>query len=192
MLGGAKLHQIVNIIDRKESERIYSESDFAYIFETYYKRVYNFVYYKVNSHHASEDLTSQIFEKVMIKIDTYNNERAPFEVWLFCIAKNVVNDHYREIKKHRIFSIDSIKELVSNKKSPEDIIETEETNEELLNALKVLDMRERTIIALKFGANLKNVEVAEILKLTDSNVGVILYRAMKKLKNELERKNKNE
>ena len=43
------------------------------------------------------------------------------------------------------------------------------------------------MIALKFGANLKNVEVAEILNLTESNVGVILYRAMKRLKKELEK-----
>ncbi|WFA08799.1 sigma-70 family RNA polymerase sigma factor [Tissierella sp. Yu-01] len=182
------MQQIANIMDKKESDKtIYSEVDFAYIFETYYKRVYNYIYYRVNSNHVCDDLTSQIFEKVMIRIDTYNKEKAPFEVWLFGIAKNVVNDYYRDLKKHKIFSIDSIKELVSSKKSPEDLIEIEETKGELLKALKILDLRERNIIALKFGANLKNVEVAEVLNLTESNVGVILYRSMKKLKKELEK-----
>lgn len=132
-------------------------------------------------------MTSQIFEKVMSRIDTYNKEKAPFEVWLFGIARNVVNDYFRDLKKYRVFSMDSIKELASSKKSPEDIIEIKEINGELFKALKILDMREQNIIALKFGANLKNVEIAEILNLTESNVGVILYRTMKKLKKELEK-----
>lgn len=181
------MEEIADLIDKKENEKVQCyETDFTYIFETYYKRIYNYIYYRINSHHSTEDLTSQIFEKVMTRIDTYDREKAPFEVWLFGIAKNVVNDHFRTLKKHKIFSIDSIKELVSVKKSPEDIIVTEETNEELLRALKFLDSRERNIIALKFGANLRNLEIAEVLCLTESNVGVILYRSMKKLKKELE------
>lgn len=92
-----------------------------------------------------------------------------------------------EVQKYRFLSIDTIKELVSKKKTPEDIVETSETNDELLKALKTLDVREQNIVALKFGAELKNVEIAEILGLTESNVGVVLYRTMKKLKKELER-----
>ena len=187
------MQQIINIIDKNEIDKVsYDEADFTYIFEIYYKRVYNYIYYRINSHHWAEDLTSQIFEKVMTRINTYNKEKAPFEVWLFGIAKNVVNDYFRDLKKHKTFSIDSIKELVSSKKSPEDIIEIKETNGELLQALKILDMREQNIVALKFGANLKNVEIAEILNLTESNVGVILYRTMKKLKKELEKGSKYE
>lgn len=182
------MQETANIIDKEEAYKFqHNEADFTYIFATYYKRIYNYIYYRINSHHSAEDLTSQIFEKVMRRIDTYDKKKAPFEVWLFVIAKNVVNDYFRELKKNKFFSIDSIKELKSSKKSPEDITVTEETNEQLLKALKSLDMRERNIIALKFGANFKNVEVAEILNLTESNVGVILYRLMKKLKKELER-----
>lgn len=90
----------------KEADKVkYNEGDFIYIFETYYKRIYNYIYYRINSHHSAEDLTSQIFEKVMIKIDTYNKEKAPFEVWLFGIAKNVVNDYFREQKSIRFFQL---------------------------------------------------------------------------------------
>lgn len=177
---------LANISDKKEIEKtIYKETDFTFIFETYYKRIYNYIFYRVNSHHEAEDLTSQVFEKIMVNIDTYCEEKSPFEVWMFSIAKNVTNDYFREIKKHKFFSIDSIIELISSRKTPEDIVETLETNAELLRALKILDARGRNIIALKFGANLKNIEIAEILEITESNVGVILYRTMKKLRKEL-------
>ncbi|NLZ52073.1 MAG: sigma-70 family RNA polymerase sigma factor [Thermoanaerobacteraceae bacterium] len=168
-------------------EELDMEKEFTYIFETYYKKVFNFVYYRVNHYYTAEDLTSQVFEKVMIKINTYDETKSPFEVWLFAIARNTVNDYFRNLQNHKFFSIDTIKNLISKKKTPEDIVEIAETNDELLKALSILDERERNLVALKFGAGLKNVEIAKVLGLTESNVGVILFRTMKKLKKELER-----
>jgi RNA polymerase sigma-70 factor (TIGR02952 family) len=185
---------LIDDLDKKETKDVLYEveKDFTYIFKTYYKRIYNYIYYRVNCHYTAEDLTSRVFEKVMLKIDTYSESKSPFEVWLFSIARNLIRDYFRSFKKYKFLSIDTIKELVSKKKTPEDIVEISETNDELLKALNILDTRERNIIALKFGAELKNKEIAEILDLTESNVGVILYRTMKKLKKELERGDKYE
>ncbi len=183
---------LIDTLDEKETEADLSmEKEFTYIFETYYKRVFNFIYYRVNCHHTAEDLASQVFEKIMLKINTYSKNKS-FEVWLFTIARNTVNDYFRSSKKYKFFSIDTIKELVSKKKNPEDIVEIAETNDKLSKALNILNEREKNIVALKFGADLKNVEVSEILNLTESNVGVILYRTMKKLKKELEREDRYE
>lgn len=172
-----------NSLEQKETK----EKEFTNIFETYYKKVYNYIYYRVSCHHAAEDMTSQVFEKIMLKIGTYSESKSPFEVWVFAIARNVVNDYFRTLKKYKFFSIDKFKELVSKEKNPEDLMVIAETNDKLSQALEILSKRERNIVALKFGANLKNRQIAEILDITESNVGVILYRTMKKLKKELER-----
>ncbi|NMM64518.1 sigma-70 family RNA polymerase sigma factor [Clostridium sp. P21] len=179
------MEQVVlsNSLDKRQNK----ELDLTYIFETYYKRIYNYIYYRINSNEEAEDLTSQVFEKIMLKMDTYSKSKSPFEVWMFAIARNVVNDYFRSLKKHRLFSIDKIKELISRENNPEDIVLIAETNDKLSKALKVLNSKERNMVALKFGGNLKNKEIAEILELTESNVGVILYRVMKKLKVEMER-----
>lgn len=168
-------------------EKGLKEKDFTYIFETYYKRIYNYIYYRVNCNEEAEDLTSQVFEKVMFKIGTYSESKSPFEVWLFAIARNIINDYFRSLKKYKFFSIDKIENLTSVEKNPEDILVKAETNDKLLKALSILSRRERNIVAFKFGGNLKNKEIAEILDITESNVGVILYRTMKKLKTEMER-----
>lgn len=177
----------LNSLDEKEIEKnLYKEKEFTYIFETYYKRVYNYMYYRVKDYHIAEDLTSQVFEKIMVKIDTYSKTKSPFEVWMFAIARNVVRDYLRS-KKNKLFSIDRIKELISREKTPEGVIEISEIKNRISRALNVLNTRERNIIALRFGAELKNKEIAEILDISESNVGVILYRSMKKLKKEIER-----
>ncbi|AOY75801.1 sigma-70 family RNA polymerase sigma factor [Clostridium formicaceticum] len=181
---------LINVLDKGDIKKnICNEEAFTHIFETYYRRVYNYIYYRVHCQSTAEDLTSQVFEKIMISIDKYDEKRAPFEVWLFAIAKNILRDHFRSLKKQKFFSfsLDKVKQLVSREKTPEDMILITETNDELIKAIKTLDERERNIIAFKFGGNLKNNEIAKILHITESNVGVILYRSMKKLKKEMER-----
>lgn len=174
---------LFNALDKKISR----DKDFTYIFETYYKRIYNYIYYRINCNEEAEDLTSEVFEKVMIKINTYSEDKSPFEVWIFAIARNVINDYFRRLKKCKVFSMDKLKKLISTEKNPEDVFVKSETNDELLKALNILNAKERNIIAFKFGANLRNKEIAEIIGITEGNIGVILYRTMKKLKNEMER-----
>lgn len=90
---------LVGTLDKNETrEDLYEKKDFTYIFKSYYKRVYNYIYYRVNCHHTAEDLVSQVFEKVMFKIDTYSKDKSPFEVWLFAIARNAINDYFRSSK----------------------------------------------------------------------------------------------
>lgn len=105
---------------------------------------------------------------------------------MFTIARNVVNDYFRAQKRRNIFSIDVIKELVSSKKDPESLFILGESNDKLQMALNTLNARERNMVALKFGANLSNIQISELVDLSESNVGVILYRTMKKLKVQIE------
>ncbi len=182
-----KQEVLYDSLEKELYEEIYIEKEFDYIFETYYKRIYNYIYYRVYCRFTTEDLTSQVFEKVIRKADTYSQRRSPFEVWLFAIARNVVNDYFREHKKRKILSFDTLRELVSTKKDPEGILIKQETNDRLLKALNTLNARDRNIVALKFGAALKNKEIAVLLKLTESNVGIKVYRILKKLKVEIER-----
>ncbi|AIQ39630.1 sigma-70 family RNA polymerase sigma factor [Paenibacillus sp. FSL R7-0297] len=162
-----------------------TELQFAAIFETYYKRIFNYIAYRVSCRYTAEDLASQVFEKTLSKLSGYSMEKAPLEVWLFAIARNVVNDYYRSRARHRFFSLDTLRELVSGKKEPEALILDSERSDRLNRALDTLSAKERNIIALKFGADLKNTEIARVTGISESNVGVILYRSMRKLKSEI-------
>lgn len=172
---------VIKYVENKEETL-----DFTYIFETYYTRVYNYYYYRVQNQHVAEDLTSQLFEKVMMKIATYENKKGNFEVWLFAIARNVMNDYFRSQKKYPWSSLDSVVETISKESNPEQMIFQAEETEILLQMVKTLKEKERNVIAYKFGANLKNKEIARLLDIGEKNVSVILYRTLKKLKSKLE------
>lgn len=173
------------LIQGRIQENMETELQFAAIFETYYKRIFNYIAYRVSCRYTAEDLASQVFEKTLSKLSGYSAEKAPLEVWLFAIARNVVNDYYRSRARNRFFSLDTLRELVSGKKEPEALILGSEQSDRLNQALATLSAKERNIIALKFGADLKNTEIARVTGISESNVGVILYRSMRKLKSEM-------
>lgn len=160
--------------------------NFTYIFESYYKRIYNYYYYRIQNQHISEDLTSQLFEKVMTRIASYESNKGNFEVWLFAIARNVLNDYFRSQKKYPWTSLDSVFEMISEESGPEQKIYEAEETKVLLAMINELKEKERNMIAYKFGADLKNKEIAELLGISEKNVSVILCRTLKKLKLRLE------
>ncbi|MDO5516023.1 MAG: sigma-70 family RNA polymerase sigma factor [Clostridium sp.] len=181
--------KIIDFFKPKEIEvkKIDKEEYFTQVFDLYYKRIFNYTYYRVNSRTNAEDITSQIFQKSMAKIKTFDNDKAKFEIWLFAIARNTINDYFRKMKIRKLVPLDSIFNMADKAKGPEDIIISRDTNVRLVKALDILNKDERNIIAYKFGAELKNTEIAKIMGLSDSNVGVKLCRIMKKLKKELEK-----
>ncbi len=155
---------------------------FADIFDRYYNRIYKYMRYRLNSIEEAEDLSSQVFEQIMQKIETYHPERAPFEVWLFTIAQNTVNAYYRRRKRWKWSPLESIRNLPSERPNPEAVAVHSEDQKRLLAALTSLDERERNIIAMKFAGGLKNREIAELMGLSESNTGVILYRSLHQLR----------
>lgn len=159
--------------------------EFTEVFEAYYKRIFNYIAYRVDCRYTAEDLVSQVFEKTLSRLPGYSPEKAPLAVWLFAIARNVVNDYYRSRARQRFFSLDSLRELISGRKEPEALMLDSERSGRLQQALDTLSAKERNLIAMKYGADLKNTEIAQITGMTESNVGVILYRSMRKLKSEL-------
>ena len=145
----------------------------------YYSKLYKYTLYRVGDPNVAEDLVSEVFEKVLVKYNTYNPEKGMFSTWLFTIASNtVINYHKRDGCKTDPIDLGKV-EL---KYQLEDLIIDRELKGLLLKAIMCLEERQENIIALKFGACLTNRQIARLMRLTESNVGTILYRSLKKLK----------
>lgn len=158
---------------------------FAAIYDHYFPRVYNYVRYRVGDAEMADDLTAQVFERALVSIGRYRPERGPFAAWLFAIARNAVSDCLRAQRRRRWLSLEVLRDRASTEPQPEEVAIRDETRAELLAAVARLSDRERDLIALKFAAGLTNRRIAKLTGLSESNVGVILYRAMRRLRAEL-------
>lgn len=155
---------------------------FAELYEEFLPKVFRYVSCRVADTHVAEDLTSVIFEKALTKFKSYSSEKAAFSTWVFSIARNTVIDHYRVGHKERFVQLDDAPDVPNGKASPEQQAIAAEETQNLQSHIARLSPQEQEIISLKFGAEMNNRQIAAMTGLGESNVGTIVYRAVRKLR----------
>ncbi|HML41190.1 MAG TPA: sigma-70 family RNA polymerase sigma factor [Bellilinea sp.] len=163
----------------------------AALYDHYFPLIYKYVLYRVSDAQIADDLVSQIFERMLSDLDRYQPELAPFGAWLFGIARHVVGNFYRTKKRQNWLSLEGIFNLPNNDPIPEEAFLKIEQGDHLLQSLAKLSDRERDLIGLKFAGGLTNREISTLTRLTEANVGVILYRAIQRLRTELTKEEVN-
>jgi len=155
---------------------------FVTLYDRYFHRIYNYMRVRILDPELADDLTAQVFERAFKNIHTYRPESAPFGGWLFAIARNALSDHLRATRRRQFFSLDILRSSPAEKSALEDGFIQRESHQELLHSMSRLSERERDLVGMKFYGGLSNRQIAELSGLSESNVGVILYRAMHRLR----------
>lgn len=171
------LHEI-NLITQCQVE----PQAFGKLYDHYFGRVYTYIRYRVSDDDIADDLTALVFEQALRQIHRYDEKRGPFAAWLFGIARNTVGNHLRHRRRWKWFSLDSEDNTPAHGPSPEEALIKTERHDQLLDAVKQLPEREQDIIALKYVAGITNRDIARLTGLSESNVSVIVYRSLQKLR----------
>ena len=143
-------------------------------------RVYNFFRFRVGPGPVAEDLTSLTFEKAWVARERYRRDRAAFSTWLFTIARNVAVDHFRSVRVSA--PLEGAAEVPAAGPTPEEVAARRSDEERLAQLLARRSERERELLALKYGSELDNRQIARMTGLSESNVGTILHRAVRALR----------
>lgn len=163
------------------------EADWEVLYAEHLPQIYNFFRYRVRNLADAEDLTSETFERAWRARERYRRDRGAFGGWLFTIARNLAVDHYRG--RRETVSLEAAADLPGGS-TPEELSVRRSDRERLARLLEGLPDRERELIALKFGSELTNRDIARIVGLTQSNVGTILHRTIQELRQEWSREEK--
>jgi RNA polymerase sigma-70 factor (ECF subfamily) len=157
------------------------------LFNRYNKRIFNFLRQLTNDAEAAEDLTQNVFLR-LIKYRHSYREGNRFQSWIYQMARNVFADHYRETKgKANYVEVEKIADHISN-----DDDNPEEREHQLHRSLAKLSEEQRELLALTRFQHLKYEEVAVIMDTTVANIKVKVHRAIAKLREhyfELEKTN---
>jgi RNA polymerase sigma-70 factor (ECF subfamily) len=159
---------------------------FTAFYEQYLPKVFKYISYRINDKFLAEDITSVVFEKALTKFSQYNAEKAAFSTWIFRIARNTLIDHYRVNSREHTVQLDEALDTPENDKSPEQAVIEDEECRMLKRSIAKLSPPEQEIVSLKFSGEMTNRQIAGMLGLSESNVGVILYRAVRKLRSDFE------
>jgi len=154
---------------------------FVETYKQYYPRLYAYIYARVGNPHQSEDIVSDVFERVYLKLDSLR-DRDALATWLFTIARNAIVSHVRKHSRETIVGNDVIGELSPATASVEAEVMHREDLAGVARAVRTFSQREQDIVSLKFDAELANAQIGQIMGLTEQNVRVIIFRTIRKLR----------
>ena len=153
-------------------------------FEQFYKEnlnlVYRFVYSYVRNHQEAEDLTSQVFLKAVRSLDLEQSAHSAY-AWLFRVAHTTVADYWRA--HYRRAATHSLEELVEADWEGPAIEErsplTDNAADRIQDILESLPARYREVLTYRFLLSLSVRETAISMGVTETNVKVMQFRALK-------------
>ena len=148
---------------------------FARLYRRHLHRVYSYLHSRCGNVQDAQDLTTQTFIAALSGIQTYES-RGFFTAWLFGIAKHKMNDHFR--RNHPTISIDEITPPSEGMSSVEDIITRQLRIEEITLILEKLNPERAEAIRLRYFADLKIREVAEVMEKNEGAVKMLISRGL--------------
>ncbi len=158
---------------------------FSKLYEQNFDRVYRYLYVRLGNEAESEDITQEVFAKVLEVISSFQWRDVPFASWLFRIAHNKMIDHIRKEKK--IERVDSEETVLSlDDPDPADMAEQNLQLEKVRHNIGRLSPAQREVIWLRFGAGLTTTEVASALGKSTGTVKALQYNGIVALRKMME------
>ena len=155
------------------------ELDWDALYADLLPRIYNYFRFRVGNDADAEDLTARTFESAWLSRERYRKDMARFSTWLFTIAHNATVDFLRS-RRHQV-ALEDAEDIAADGTPEEDAARDSDLRR--LSALSAsLSDREQELIALKYGAALDNRQISKLMRLSESNVGTILHRAVQTLR----------
>jgi RNA polymerase sigma-70 factor (ECF subfamily) len=153
------------------------------LYEAYAQPIFRYISYRVESDMIAEDLTAEVFLRMVEGLPRYRDMGAPFGAWLYRIAATQIANHYRQ-KRH------TAPEPISEMEPSDDTDPFGKTakhieQEQLRQALSALSEDYQTLLILRFVQQLPHSEVATIMNKSDSAIRVMQHRALQALGKEL-------
>jgi RNA polymerase sigma-70 factor, ECF subfamily len=162
---------------------------FQPLYNSYYERIFLFVWQRMDDKEMAHDITSQVFLKAMLHLPKYEFKGVPFASWLYRIAKSEVYTVFRKQQAQRTVNIET-----SGLHDMADEMEDDQYTE-LIPVLKAavaeLDEEDVQYVEMRFFEKRAFKEIAEIMGITENNAKVKTYRILEKLKKIITGKNKN-
>ena len=136
--------------------------------------------------HTAEELTEDTFVKIVTKKPRFSG-KSSFKTWLYAIGRNVTLDYLRKYSKIKGFSEDEKTHLSADEENFEKTFLKEERKIILHRAMSRLKPEYKQVIWLVYFEDFSNKEVAKVMDKKVHNIEMLVSRARKALKEELER-----
>jgi RNA polymerase sigma-70 factor (ECF subfamily) len=160
--------------------------EFGKIYDKHVDKIYRFVYLKVNSSEVAQDLTSEVFLRGWESFKNQDDKIGNITAFLYQIARNLVVDHYRAKAQAVFVSTDTAPTIPDIGKSIEEIAMMKSDMDRIKAVLGNIKDEYREVITWYYMDEFTVPEIARILNKSEEAVRVLIHRALKALKSQLD------
>lgn len=159
-------------------QRLDGPSGLRALYEDTLPAIYRFIYGKVGNREEAEDLTSQVYLKALNGLDQ-SRDAISAQAWLFQVARTTIADYWRGFYRLRTSSLDDLLSVGwdSPNAPPSGL---SDAGAHAQRVLASLSERYRDVLTLRFLLNLSLKETAARMNLSEANVKVLQFRALRK------------
>lgn len=160
------------------------DNSISTIYEKYYIGIFKFLYYRVGEVETAEDLTSEVFLRMIRSLSHFRPQSISFQAWLFQIARNLSIDYYRKQahQNHTVLEED----LVSADEPLDKAVERKLDHLNLRKALARLPEEQRDVVVLRFIIGMPIHETASTLHKSEDSIKGLQRRALIALRETLQ------
>ena len=151
------------------------------LYDHYAPLIYAYLYRRVQDAQLAEDLTSEVFVRVLQAIQDARFWHTSFRAWLYRIAHNQVVDYYRQQARATVLPLEE-RILPDDGDDLEMAHEETRMHEMLGDAIRRLTPDQQQVLALRFGEQMKTQEVAEIMEKSTGAIEALQHRALAALR----------
>ena len=148
------------------------------IYDLYAEKIHSYIYHRVGQSELAEDLTGQVFMRMLEAVRNGRGWHSSFSGWLYRIAHNLVIDYYRRRQRATFVEFDEAPPIKATHGDPVRSAEARVDSERLRSALNKLTEEQAQVITLRFLEELSIAEVATMMDKTEGAIKALQYRAV--------------
>jgi RNA polymerase sigma-70 factor (ECF subfamily) len=145
-----------------------------YLYVRYADDVLRYVTGFIRDHHEAEDITQNVFAKLMKAINKYEEREVPFDAWILRVARNAALDYLRAKR-----AIPTEEVRLTDTGAAEIAVDR---GRALRQALESLPEDQREVLVLRHIAGLSPMEIADTLDKSESSVHGLHHRGRRSLR----------
>jgi RNA polymerase sigma-70 factor, ECF subfamily len=169
-----------------EAERLLIEAAqrdraaFGPLYERYVDQIFAYAHTLTRNRELAEDVTASTFAKAIEDLPRFEWRGVPYSAWLYRVASNLVA---RQARRPAWVDLDTHQPI--DHESPELIVVRRDREASVRDAVALLPDDQRQAVLLRFGGELRNREIAEIMGRSEGAVKLLTFRAMTALRKQL-------
>jgi RNA polymerase sigma-70 factor, ECF subfamily len=176
-------HRTAAELEEERLEVLAAQRDraaFAPLYERYVDQIFAYVFTLTKDRELAEDVTAATFAKAIEELPRFEWRGVPYSAWLYRVASNMVA---RNKRRPGWIELDS--RLASDDDGPFESVEKHGRDQDVRAAVASLPEDQRQAVVLRFGGDMRNREIAEIMNRSEGAVKLLTFRALTSLRKRL-------